>query len=155
MELKEKKLRMEDALAATRAAVEEGIISGGGSAYIHCIPEVSKIVEGLSGDEKTGANIILTALEAPLKQIVNNAGLEGSVIVSQVKGKEVNQGFNALTGEFVNMIDAGILDPAKVTKSALLNANSVASTVLTTDALVADTTTEEPMMPGANPMGMM
>ncbi|MDE6181699.1 MAG: chaperonin GroEL [Eubacteriales bacterium] len=155
MELKEKKLRMEDALAATRAAVEEGIISGGGSAYIHCIPEVSKIVEQLSGDEKTGANIILTALEAPLKQIVNNAGLEGSVIVSQVKGKEVNYGFNALTEEFVNMIEAGILDPAKVTKSALLNANSVASTVLTTEAIVADTTKEEPMMPGGNPMGMM
>ena len=155
MELKEKKLRMEDALAATRAAVEEGIISGGGSAYIHCIPEVSKIVENLSGDEKTGANIILKALEAPLRQIVNNAGLEGSVIVSQVKDKEVNYGFNALTGEFVNMIDAGILDPAKVTKSALLNANSVASTVLTTEAVVADVTKEEPMMPGGNPMGMM
>ena len=155
MELKEKKLRMEDALAATRAAVEEGIISGGGSAYIHCIPEVSKIVENLSGDEKTGANIILKALEAPLRQIVNNAGLEGSVIVSQVKDKEVNYGFNALTGEFVNMIDAGILDPAKVTKSALLNANSVASTVLTTEAVVADITKEEPMMPGGNPMGMM
>ncbi len=155
MELKEKKLRMEDALAATRAAVEEGIISGGGSAYIHCIPEVSKVVEGLVGDEKTGANIILKALEAPLRQIVNNAGLEGSVIVSQVKGKEANYGFNALTGEFVNMIDVGILDPAKVTKSALLNANSVASTVLTTEAVVADVTKEEPMMPGANPMGMM
>ncbi len=155
MELKEKKLRMEDALAATRAAVEEGIISGGGSAYIYCIPEVSKIVESLVGDEKTGANIILKALEAPLRQIVNNAGLEGSVIVSQVKGKEANYGFNALTGEFVNMIDAGILDPAKVTKSALLNANSVASTVLTTEAVVADVTKEEPMMPGANPMGMM
>ncbi len=155
MELKEKKLRMEDALAATRAAVEEGIISGGGSAYIHCIPEVSKIVESLSGDEKTGANIILKSLEAPLCQIVNNAGLEGAVIVSQVKGKEVNYGFNALTGDFVNMIDAGILDPAKVTKSALLNANSVASTVLTTEAVVADITKEEPMMPGANPMGMM
>lgn len=155
MELKEKKLRMEDALAATHAAVEEGIISGGGSAYIHCIPEVSKVVEGLVGDEKTGANIILKALEAPLRQIVNNAGLEGSVIVSQVKGKEANYGFNALTGEFVNMIDAGILDPAKVTKSALLNANSVASTVLTTEAVVADVTKEEPMMPGANPMGMM
>ncbi|WP_317366710.1 chaperonin GroEL [uncultured Tyzzerella sp.] len=155
MELKEKKLRMEDALAATRAAVEEGIISGGGSAYIHCIPEVSKVVEGLVGDEKTGANIILKALEAPLRQIVNNAGLEGSVIVSQVKGKEANYGFNALTGEFVNMIDAGILDPAKVTKSALLNANSVASTVLTTEAVVADITKEEPMMPGGNPMGMM
>lgn len=154
MELKEKKLRMEDALAATRAAVEEGIISGGGSAYIHCIPEVSKIVDQLSGDEKTGANIILTALEAPLKQIVNNAGLEGSVIVSQVKGKEVNYGFNALTGEFVNMIEAGILDPAKVTKSALLNANSVASTVLTTEAVVADIEKDEPMMPN-NPMGMM
>ena len=155
MELKEKKLRMEDALAATRAAVEEGIISGGGSAYIHCIPEVSKIVDQLSGDEKTGANIILTALEAPLKQIVNNAGLEGSVIVSQVKGKEVNYGFNALTGEFVNMIEAGILDPAKVTKSALLNANSVASTILTTEAVVADIEKDEPMMPGGNPMGMM
>lgn len=155
MELKEKKLRMEDALAATRAAVEEGIISGGGSAYIHCIPEVSKVVESLVGDEKTGANIILKALEAPLRQIVNNAGLEGSVIVSQVKVKEANYGFNALTGEFVNMIDAGILDPAKVTKSALLNANSVASTVLTTEAVVADVTKEEPMMPGANPMGMM
>ncbi len=155
MELKEKKLRMEDALAATRAAVEEGIISGGGSAYIHCIPEVSKVVESLTGDEKTGANIILKALEAPLRQIVNNAGLEGSVIVSQVKGKETNYGFNALTGEFVNMIDAGILDPAKVTKSALLNANSVASTVLTTEAVVGDITKEEPMMPGANPMGMM
>ncbi|WP_250278679.1 chaperonin GroEL [[Clostridium] colinum] len=155
MELKEKKLRMEDALAATRAAVEEGIISGGGSAYIHCIPEVSKIVEELTGDEKTGANIILKALEAPLRQIVNNAGLEGSVIVSQVKGKGANYGFNALTGEFVNMIDAGILDPAKVTKSALLNANSVASTVLTTEAVVADITKEEPMMPGGNPMGMM
>nr|WP_317359275.1 chaperonin GroEL [uncultured Tyzzerella sp.] len=155
MELKEKKLRMEDALAATRAAVEEGIISGGGSAYIHCIPEVSKVVESLTGDEKTGANIILKALEAPLRQIVNNAGLEGSVIVSQVKDKETNYGFNALTGEFVNMIDAGILDPAKVTKSALLNANSVASTVLTTEAVVADITKEEPMMPGANPMGMM
>ena len=155
MELKEKKLRMEDALAATRAAVEEGIISGGGSAYIHCIPEVSKVVESLTGDEKTGANIILKALEAPLRQIVNNAGLEGSVIVSQVKEKETNYGFNALTGEFVNMIDAGILDPAKVTKSALLNANSVASTVLTTEAVVADITKEEPMMPGANPMGMM
>lgn len=155
MELKEKKLRMEDALAATRAAVEEGIISGGGSAYIHCIPEVSKIVDTLEGDEKTGANIILAALEAPLRQIVNNAGLEGSVIVSQLKGKELNSGFNALTGEFVNMIEAGILDPSKVTKSALLNANSVASTILTTEAVVTDITKDEqPMMP-ANPMGMM
>ena len=154
MELKEKKLRMEDALAATRAAVEEGIISGGGSAYIHCIPEVSKVVESLSGDEKTGASIILKALEAPLNQIVNNAGLEGAVIVNKVKEQEVNFGFNALTNEFVNMIDAGILDPAKVTKSALLNANSVASTILTTESIVADTTKDEPMVP-ANPMGMM
>ncbi len=155
MELKEKKLRMEDALAATRAAVEEGIISGGGSAYIHCIAQVKKVADSLDGDERTGANIILKALEAPLRQIVDNAGLEGSVIVNKVKEQEVNHGFNALTGEFVNMIDAGILDPAKVTKSALLNANSVASTVLTTEALVADTTKDEPMMGGANPMGMM
>lgn len=155
MELKEKKLRMEDALAATRAAVEGGIISGGGSAYIHCIPEVLSVVSSLDGDEKTGASIILSALEAPLRQIVNNAGLEGSVIVNKLKEQEVNAGFNALTGEFVNMIDAGILDPAKVTKSALLNANSVASTVLTTEAVVADISKDEPMMPGGNPMGMM
>ncbi len=155
MELKEKKLRMEDALAATRAAVEDGIISGGGSAYIHCIPEVLSVVSSLDGDEKTGASIILSALEAPLRQIVNNAGLEGSVIVNKLKEQEVNAGFNALTGEFVNMIDAGILDPAKVTKSALLNANSVASTVLTTEAVVADISKDEPMMPGGNPMGMM
>ncbi len=154
MELKEKKLRMEDALAATRAAVEDGIISGGGSAYIHCIPEVTKVVESLTGDEKTGASIILKSLEAPLRQIVNNAGLEGSVIVNKVKEIEVNFGFNALTEEFVNMVDAGILDPAKVTKSALLNATSVASTVLTTEAVVADNTPDEPMMP-QNPMGMM
>ncbi len=154
MELKEKKLRMEDALAATRAAVEDGIISGGGSAYIHCIPAVTEVVESLTGDEKTGASIILKSLEAPLRQIVNNAGLEGSVIVNKVKETEVNFGFNALTEEFVNMVDAGILDPAKVTKSALLNANSVASTVLTTEAVVADNTPEEPMIP-QNPMGMM
>lgn len=155
-ELKEKKLRMEDALAATRAAVEEGIISGGGSSYIHCIPHVEKIVQQLEGDERTGAAIILKALEAPLRQIVNNAGLEGSVIVNQLKEKEVNYGFNALTGEFVNMIDAGILDPAKVTRSALLNANSVSSTVLTTEAVVADIKSDEPpmMAPGAG-MGMM
>lgn len=155
MELKEKKLRMEDALAATRAAVEEGIISGGGSAYIHCIPEVEKVCNSLEGDEKTGASIILKALEAPLCQIVNNAGLEGAVIVNQVKNSDKNHGFNALTGEFVNMIEAGILDPSKVTKSALLNANSVASTVLTTEAVVADTTKEDPMMNMAPGMGMM
>lgn len=154
IELKEKKLRMEDALAATRAAVEDGIISGGGSAYIHCMDDVSKVIEALDGDEKTGASIILKALSAPLCQIVNNAGLEGSVIVSKVIGTKNNYGFDALTGNFVDMIDAGILDPAKVTKSALLNANSVASTILTTEAVVADVSTEEPMMP-QNPMGMM
>lgn len=154
IELKEKKLRMEDALAATRAAVEDGIISGGGSAYIHCMDDVSKVIESLEGDEKTGASIILKALSAPLCQIVNNAGLEGSVIVSKVIGTKNNYGFDALTGNFVDMIDAGILDPSKVTKSALLNANSVASTILTTEAVVADVSTEEPMMP-QNPMGMM
>lgn len=155
MELKEKKLRMEDALAATRAAVEEGIISGGGSAYIHCIPKVEEVYNSLQGDEKTGAAIILKALEAPLNQIVNNAGLEGPVIVNEVKNSDKNHGFNALTGEFVNMIDAGILDPAKVTRSALLNANSVASTVLTTESIVADTTKEDPMMNMSPNMGMM
>lgn len=154
VELKEKKLRMEDALAATRAAVEDGIVSGGGSAYIHCTAEVLKIVEALSGDEKTGASIILKSLQAPLYQIVTNAGLEGSVIVNKVMEQKENFGFDALTGEFVNMIDAGILDPSKVTKSALLNATSVASTILTTEAVVADVTKDEPMMP-ANPMGMM
>ena len=156
-ELKEKKLRMEDALAATRAAVEEGIISGGGSAYIHCMPDVEKVVDGLQGDEKTGASIILKALEAPLRQIVNNAGLEGSVIVNEIKSHtEKDYGFNALTGEYMNMVDGGILDPAKVTKSALLNATSVASTLLTTEAVVADIKEPEPAMPaGAPGMGMM
>ena len=148
---------MEDALAATRAAVEEGIISGGGSAYIHCMPDVEKVVDGLQGDEKTGASIILKALEAPLRQIVNNAGLEGSVIVNEIKSHtEKDYGFNALTGEYMNMVDGGILDPAKVTKSALLNATSVASTLLTTEAVVADIKEPEPAMPaGAPGMGMM
>ncbi len=156
-ELKEKKLRMEDALAATRAAVEEGIISGGGSAYIHCIPAVTKVVESLTGDEKTGAAIICKALEAPLTQIVSNAGLEGAVIVNEVKNHSENSyGFNALTGEYVDMIATGILDPAKVTKSALLNATSVASTLLTTEAVVAEPKEAEPAMPaGAPGMGMM
>lgn len=154
-ELKEKKLRMEDALAATRAAVEEGIISGGGSAYIHCIPAVSEVVESLDGDERTGANIILKALEAPLRQIVDNAGLEGAVVVNKVKGTEKNYGFNALTGEYINMIDAGILDPAKVTRSALINANSVASTLLTTESVVAEIKSDEPAMPANPGMGMM
>lgn len=156
-ELKEKKLRMEDALAATRAAVEEGIISGGGSAYIHCIPDVQNVVDSLEGDEKTGAAIICKALEAPLCQIVSNAGLEGAVVVNEVKNHSENTfGFNALTGEYMNMIEGGILDPAKVTKSALLNATSVASTLLTTEAVVAEPKENEPAMPaGAPGMGMM
>ncbi len=154
MELKEKKLRMEDALAATKAAVEEGIISGGGSAYIHCIPEVEKVYASLEGDEKTGAGVILKALEAPLRQIAANAGLEGAVIVNQVKNSEVGHGFNALTEEYVDMVKEGIIDPTKVTKSAILNANSVASTILTTEAIVADEKTEEPVNPAAGMGGM-
>ena len=153
MELKEKKLRMEDALAATKAAVEEGIISGGGSAYIHCIPEVEKVYASLEGDEKTGAGVILKALEAPLRQIAANAGLEGAVIVNQVKNSEVGHGFNALTEEYVDMVKEGIIDPTKVTKSAILNANSVASTILTTEAIVAEKT-EEPVNPAAGMGGM-
>lgn len=154
MELKEKKLRMEDALAATKAAVEEGIISGGGSAYIHCIPEVEKVYASLEGDEKTGAGVILKALEAPLRQIAANAGLEGAVIVNQVKNSEVGHGFNALTEKYVDMVKEGIIDPTKVTKSAILNANSVASTILTTEAIVADEKTEEPVNPAAGMGGM-
>jgi chaperonin GroEL len=154
MELKEKKLRMEDALAATKAAVEEGIISGGGSAYIHCIPDVSKVVAELEGDEKTGAAIILKALEAPLNQISVNAGLEGAVIVNEVKSSPVNHGFNALTNEYVDMVQAGIIDPTKVTRSALLNANSVASTILTTEAVVADVKSDEPAVPAGGMGGM-
>ena len=154
MELKEKKLRMEDALAATKAAVEEGIISGGGSAYIHCIPEVEKVYASLEGDEKTGAGVILKALEAPVRQIDANAGLEGAVIVNQVKNSEVGHGFNALTEEYVDMVKEGIIDPTKVTKSAILNANSVASTILTTEAIVADEKTEEPVNPAAGMGGM-
>ena len=154
MELKEKKLSMEDALAATKAAVEEGIISGGGSAYIHCIPEVEKVYASLEGDEKTGAGVILKALEAPLRQIAANAGLEGAVIVNQVKNSEVGHGFNALTEEYVDMVKEGIIDPTKVTKSAILNANSVASTILTTEAIVADEKTEEPVNPAAGMGGM-
>ncbi len=153
MELKEKKLRMEDALAATKAAVEEGIICGGGSAYIHCIDAVEKVYKKLDGDEKTGAGIILKALESPLRQIVENAGLEGAVIINNVKESKKGYGFNALTGEYVDMIKDGIIDPTKVTRSALLNANSVASTILTTEAIVADEKTEEPAMP-AGGMGM-
>ncbi len=153
--LKEKKLRMEDALAATRAAVEEGIISGGGSAYIHSIPAVEKVCASLDGDEKTGASIILKALEAPLRQIVANAGLEGAVIVNKVKESAKGIGYNALTDEYVNMVEAGIIDPTKVTRSALLNANSVASTILTTESVVADIKEPEPPMPAGGMGGMM
>ena len=155
-EMKEAKLRMEDALAATRAAVEEGIIAGGGSAYIHASNEVSKLAEGMDGDEKTGARIVLKALEAPLYHIAANAGLEGSVIINKVKEMEVGMGFDALKEEYVNMVEAGILDPAKVTRSALQNATSVASTLLTTETVVADIKEDIPAAPaGAGGMGMM
>lgn len=155
-ELKEKKLRMEDALAATRAAVEEGIICGGGSAYIYASKSVSTLLNELSGDEKTGAMIILKALEAPLYQIAENAGLEGAVIVNKVKELGKGMGFNVLTEEFVNMIDAGIIDPTKVTRSALQNATSVAATLLTTESIVTDNKEDNPPMPPAGPgMGMM
>ncbi len=156
-EMKENKLRMEDALAATKAAVEEGIIAGGGSAYIHASKEVAKLAASLEGDEKTGANIILAALEAPLRCIATNAGLEGSVIVNKVKEEKVGIGFNALTEEYVDMVKEGILDPAKVTRSALQNATSVASTFLTTESAVANIKEENPAMAagGAPGMGMM
>ncbi len=156
-EMKESKLRMEDALAATKAAVEEGIIAGGGSAYIHASKEVEKLVATLSGDEKTGAEIILKALEAPLFHIVANAGLEGAVIINKVKESEVGVGFDALKEEYVNMIDSGIIDPAKVTRSALQNATSVASTLLTTESVVADIKEENPAQTAAagGGMGMM
>ncbi len=156
-EMKEIKLRMEDALNATRAAVEEGIIAGGGSAYIHAADKVAKLAETLEGDEKTGACIILKALEAPLYHIANNAGLEGAVIVNKVKESEVGTGFDAYKEEYVNMVEAGILDPAKVTRSALQNATSVASSLLTTEAVVGNIKEETPAAPagGAGGMGMM
>ena len=154
-ELKEKKLRMEDALAATRAAVEEGIICGGGSAYIHALGNITKVMDGLTGDEKTGASIVLKALEAPVRQIVFNAGLEGAVVVDALKTKDKGVGFDVLTETFVNMVEAGIIDPTKVTRSALQNANSVASTLLTTEAVVADIKEPEPPMPPGGGMGMM
>jgi chaperonin GroEL len=153
--MKEAKLRMEDALAATRAAVEEGIICGGGSAYIHASKEVSKLADTLEGDEKTGAQIVLKALEAPLYHIAANAGLEGSVIINKVKESEVGIGFDALKEEYVDMVKAGILDPAKVTRSALQNATSVASTLLTTESVVANIKEEAPAMPAGGGMGGM
>jgi len=154
-EMKEAKLRMEDALAATRAAVEEGIICGGGSAYIHASKEVAKLAETLEGDEKTGAKIVLKALEAPLFHISANAGLEGSVIINKVRESEVGVGFDALKEEYVDMVTAGILDPAKVTRSALQNATSVASTLLTTESVVANIKEEVPAMPAGGGMGGM
>ena len=155
-EMKEAKLRLEDALAATRAAVEEGIISGGGSAYIHASKEVAKLAETLEGDEKTGAQIVLKALEAPLFHITANAGLEGSVIINKVRESEVGVGFDALKEQYVDMVASGILDPAKVTRSALQNATSVASTLLTTESVVANIKEDAPAMPaGAGGMGGM
>ena len=156
-EMKEAKLRMEDALNATKAAVEEGIIGGGGSAYIHVSKKVKEFAETLEGDEKTGAKIILKALEAPLAQIAKNAGLEGAVIVNKVRESEVGTGFDAYNETYVDMVEKGILDPAKVTRSALQNATSVASTLLTTESVVSTIKEDTPAMPagGAGGMGMM
>ena len=156
-EMKEKKLRMEDALAATKAAVEEGIIAGGGSAYIHAAKKVAALVDGMEGDEKTGGRVVLKALEAPLFCIAQNAGLEGAVIVNKVKEMKEGEGFDALADKYVDMVEAGILDPAKVTRSALQNATSVASSLLTTEAVVGNIKEETPAVPagGAGGMGMM
>ena len=156
-EMQEAKLRMEDALAATRAAVEEGIISGGGSAYIHASKKVAELASTLEGDEKTGANIILKALESPLMIIAQNAGLEGAVIINKVRESEAGTGFDVLKEEYADMVQAGIVDPAKVTRSALQNATSVASTLLTTESVVSTIKEDSPVMPagGGAPMGMM
>ena len=154
-EMKEQKLRIEDALAATRAAVEEGIVAGGGTAFINAIPAVLKVIEGATGDVKTGMMIVLKALEEPVKQIAANAGLEGSVIVEKVKSSAVGIGFNALTEEYVNMVDTGIVDPTKVTRSALQNAASVASMILTTESIVADKPAPESAMPAGGMGGGM
>ena len=159
-EMKEAKMRMEDALSAAKAAVEEGIIAGGGSAYVHAAAEVQKVVDGLEGDEKTGGRIVLKALEAPLFHIAANAGLEGSVIINKVKESPVGVGYDAYNEEYVDMVEAGILDPAKVTRSALQNATSVASTLLTTESAVANIKEDAPAMPagpaaGAGMGGMM
>lgn len=154
-EMKEAKLRMEDALSAARAAVEEGVIAGGGSAYIHAITEIEEVVDHLEGDEKTGGKIILKALESPLYHIVANAGLEGSVIINKVKESKVGIGFDAYKEEYVDMVEAGILDPTKVTRSALQNATSVASTLLTTETVVANIKEKTPPMPAPGGMDMM
>lgn len=154
-EMKEAKLRMEDALNATRAAVEEGIIAGGGSAYIHATKELETLVDSLDGDEKTGARIVKTALEAPLFHIAANAGLEGAVIINKVKESKVGVGFDAYNEEYVDMIQAGILDPVKVTRSALQNATSVAATLLTTESVVSNIKEPAPAAPAGGDMGMM
>jgi len=151
-EMKEKKLRIEDALAATKAAVEEGIVPGGGVAYVNIIPKVKELLDTTTGDEKTGVQIILRALEEPVRQIASNAGLEGSVVVEKIKNSEAGVGYNALCEEYVNMIEAGIVDPAKVTRTALQNAASVASMVLTTESLVADIPEPEPPAPAGGGM---
>ncbi|MBQ7835162.1 MAG: chaperonin GroEL, partial [Ruminiclostridium sp.] len=155
IEMKEKKLRIEDALAATKAAVEEGIVAGGGTALINAIPAVAKLTASLSGDEKTGAQIVLRALEEPVRQIATNAGLEGSVIIDNIRRNGTNgYGFDAYKEEYVDMISAGIVDPAKVTRSALQNAASVAAMVLTTESLVTDIKEEAPAAPAAGMGGM-
>ena len=157
-EMKEAKLRLEDALNATRAAVEEGIIAGGGSAYIHASKKLNALIDTLEGDEKTGATIIAKALTAPLAHIAANAGLEGAVIINKIKESEVGVGFDAYKEEYVNMIEAGIIDPVKVTRTALQNATSVASTFLTTESVVADIKEDAPAMPAGGMgggMGMM
>jgi len=153
-EMKEKKLRIEDALAATKAAVEEGIVAGGGTAYLNALPKVSALLKDIHGDEKTGIQIIMKALEEPIRQIAANAGLEGSVIVDKVKNEKAGMGFDCLKEQYVDMITAGIVDPAKVTRSALQNAASVASMVLTTESVVADKPEKEPPMPAGAPGGM-
>ncbi|MDO5713973.1 MAG: chaperonin GroEL [Tissierellia bacterium] len=159
IELKERKLRIEDALAATRAAVEEGIVPGGGAVLVDSMAAVEKLADTVEGDERTGINILLRALEEPLRQIAENAGLEGSVIVEKVKSEENGMGFDAYTGEYKKMLDAGIVDPTKVTRSALQNAASVAAMILTTEAAVANIPEENPMpmggAPGMGGMGMM
>ncbi len=154
-EMKEAKLRMEDALSAARAAVEEGVIAGGGSAYVHAINQIEELVKNLEGDERTGGKIILKALESPLYHIVANAGLEGSVIINKVRESKVGTGFDAYKEEFVDMVEAGILDPTKVTRSALQNATSVASTLLTTESVVANIKEKAPAMPAPGGMDMM
>ena len=149
--MKEKKLRIEDALSATRAAVEEGIVSGGGTAFVNALPKVKEVVRSLSGDEKTGAMIVAKALEEPIKQIAINAGLEGAVIISKVMASKKGVGYNVVTEKYEDMIEAGIVDPTKVTRSALQNAESVAALILTTESLVCDIPEKEAPMPAGNP----